>query len=171
MKVVLAAVAVRAAFAALSVSVMDANALFLLRKERKSAEVNGTDQPTVRRMRPIIRLFRHSRSLPFKGRSWTMAKKPKSSAPWLEECERNERGFRRHSFNRSVADLDFSPIGHQSRLEVQEGEWARNRIIGHGFRVAARPGRSVPFLPFPSAISVVKKRAATVGLEFDLTTA
>ena len=58
---------------------------FLLRKVRKSAEEDGTVQPNRRRrMRPIIRLFRHSVSWAFKGRSLTLAKKPKSAAPRLK---------------------------------------------------------------------------------------
>ena len=66
--------------------------------------------------------------------------------------------FRLHSFARSVADLDFAPKGNEHRHEAEEREWARNRIIGHGFRVAARLGWLIPFFPPPSAISVVKNK-------------
>ena len=64
--------------------------------------------------------------------------------------------FRSHSFARSVADLGFSPDGNWSGLEAQEWEWARNRIIGHGFRTAARTGWILPHFPLLSVSSVVK---------------
>ena len=107
-----------------------------------------------------------------------MAKKPKSVAPRLKECERKVLGerrcqlrgiakrqsrqgwFRLHSFARSVADLGFSPDGNWSRLEAQEWEWARNRIIGHEFRTGARTvARTdclIPCFPPLSVSSVVK---------------
>jgi len=66
--------------------------------------------------------------------------------------------FRSHSFARSVADLGFSPDGNCIRLEDNEGEWARNRIIGHGFRVGGTVGWPVPSLPLLSVVSVVKTR-------------
>ena len=102
-----------------------------------------------------------------------MAKKPKSVAPRLKEYERKVCGkkrclwhgrderqrrsgrFRSHSFARSVADLGFSPDGNWSRLEAQEGEWARNRIIGHESRTGSRTGWLFPHFPFHSASSVV----------------
>ena len=65
--------------------------------------------------------------------------------------------FRSHSFARSVADLDFAPKGNERRHEAEEREWARNRIIGHGFRTGSRTGWLIPHFPFPSVSSVVKQ--------------
>ena len=70
--------------------------------------------------------------------------------------------FRFHSFARSVADLGFSPDGNWIRHEIHEGKWARNRIIGHGFRTGARTGWLIPYFPFLSVSSVVKKPGLTV---------
>ena len=145
----------------------------------EGAEINGsernrTDLPTVQTMRPIIRRFRHSLPWALKSLSLAMAKPSKSAAPRLKEYERKACGkrrcllrdsakrkrpsvrFRSHSFARSVADLGFSPDGNWSSLEAQEGEWARNRIIGHGFRTGARTGWLIPLFPFFSVLSVVK---------------
>ena len=72
--------------------------------------------------------------------------------------------FRSYSFARSVADLGFSPDGNRSRFEVQEGEWARNRIIGHGFRSGARTNRPIPYFPRFSVSSVVKTLPLTSAL-------
>ena len=112
----------------------------------------------------------------------SMAKKPKSVAPRLKECWRNRsdcrcrlalprnrhrllpQTFRSYSFARSVADLGFSPDGNRSRFEVQEGEWARNRIIGHGFRSGARTNRPIPYFPRFSVSSVVKTLPLTSAL-------
>jgi len=58
-----------------------------------------------------------------------------------------------------VADLGFSPNDKERRHEAQKREWARNRIIGHGFRVAARLGWLIPLFPFFSVVSVVKDTA------------
>ena len=139
------------------------------------AEINGSERNRTadrrRRMRPIIRRFRHSLLWAFRRLSFTMAKPSKSAAPRLKELrtedlrqeamqipnrQRQSVRFRSHSFARSVADLDFSPNDNERRPEAQEREWAKNRIIGHGFRGTARSGWLIPFFPLPSAISVVK---------------
>ena len=67
--------------------------------------------------------------------------------------------FRSHSFARSVADLGFAPSDNECRLDVNEREWARNRIIGHGFRSAARTGCLISHFPFFSVSSVVKTQS------------
>ena len=149
---------------------------FLLRNTRKSAEENGTVPPNRQKNATDYTSFS---PLAFSCVSLRlhlpMAKKPKSVAPRFEECERKVCGkrrcrlhgnvkwqrqsvrFRSHSFARSVADLGFSPDGNGSGLEAKKSEWARNRIIGHGFRTGSRTGCLIPYFPFPSVSSVVKQ--------------
>ena len=69
--------------------------------------------------------------------------------------QRQSVRFRSHSFDRSVADLGFSPNATERLLEVQERERTRNRIIGHVFRAGGSTGltssvSSAPFRDFRS---------------------
>ena len=137
------------------------------RNRRKNTEPNS---PTAKRMRPIIRFLAHSQSMAFCRLRVRMGEKSKSAAPRLKSvsgksvargnvCRERETcaavRFRFHSFTRSVADLDFSPNANERLHDAQDREWAKNRIIGHGFRAGGAvgwpvPSSSVPFCRFRS---------------------
>ena len=152
---------------------------FLLRKARKSAEGDGTVQPNCRRrMRPIIRRFRHSLPWTLKSLSLAMAKPSKSAAPRFEELR--TEGLRQEAMpvarlrqttttirtvpltlfhtkcGRFLARRQLKPIC-SPRARVGEKPYNRPRIQ------RGRHGRvdGFRFLPFLSVVSVVKTQHKT----------